>query len=155
MARMTMVHRGGEVKHREDSKCYSYSPIILSILNIGRVEEKSWKEEGVSEGKARYIIMIHLCIKILLYIILTALLFEDAKLPGVILSEPPRKVNITSRGKEANFLDEMGMSLSIPKNATTKDEQLDLATSFSGAYETPNDICPVSPAYGYEDSGFE
>ena len=79
--------------------------------------------------------------------LLTALLFEDPKLPGVILSEPPRRVNITSRGKEANFLDEMGMSLSIPKNATTKDEQLDLATSFSGAYETPSDICPVSPAY--------
>ena len=78
---------------------------------------------------------------------LIALLGENPKVPGAILSVPLREVSITPRGKEINLEDEIGMSISIPRKAADKDEQIDLATSFSGAYKMPETVESVSPAY--------
>ena len=75
------------------------------------------------------------------------LLHVDPKLPGAILSRPPRKVTITPRGKEVDLLQEIGLSISIPRNATLKDQQLDVAASFSGACTMPADMASVSPEY--------
>ena len=69
------------------------------------------------------------------------LLPEPAAQPGAILSRPPRKVTITPRGKEIDLLQEIGLSISIPRNTTLKDQQLDVAASFSG------DVASVSPEY--------
>ena len=70
----------------------------------------------------------------------------NPKLPGVILSEPMREVTITSRGKEID-LDEIGISISIPRNSTITEEKINLATSFSGTDEIPGDMEGVSPSY--------
>jgi len=83
---------------------------------------------------------------------LTGLLHKDPKLPGAILSEPPRRITITPRGKEANLQEEMGVAISVPRNATVRDEHVDISTSFAGAYETPEGIASVSPAYTIETS---
>ena len=77
----------------------------------------------------------------------TGLLHVNPKLPGAILSEPPREITITPRGKEVNLEQEMGVSISIPRNATEKEEQMYLTTSFSGAYEMPDGVESVSPGY--------
>lgn len=70
-------------------------------------------------------------------------------MPGVILShsQPLRAVTITPRGKEIDLEDEIGISISIPRDAVAKIAQLNIATSFSGAYETPGGMESVSPAY--------
>ena len=46
----------------------------------------------------------------------------------------------------------MGISISVPRNATVRDEQVDLTTSFSEAYEMPAGVESVSPAYSIETS---
>ena len=81
-----------------------------------------------------------------------ALLQASTKLPGAILSEPPREVTITPRGKEVNLEEEMGMSISVPRNATVEDERINLTTTFSGANEMPAGVEPVSPDYSIETS---
>ena len=78
------------------------------------------------------------------------LLHVDPKLSGAILSQPPRKVTITPRGKEVDLLQEIGLSISIPRNATLKDQQLDVAASFSGACTMPADVASVSPEYSIQ-----
>ena len=80
------------------------------------------------------------------------MLHKDPKLPGAILSEPLRKITITPRGKEVSLEQEMGVSISIPRNAVVKEEQLDLATSFSDSYQMPDGVESVSPAYIIETS---
>ena len=82
----------------------------------------------------------------------TALLHEDPKLPGAILSQRPKKVAITSRAKEIDLKEEMGMAISIPRNAAVREEQIQLTASFSGAYKLPEDVTSVSPAYIIETS---
>ena len=62
------------------------------------------------------------------------------------MSEAPRRVTITFRGKEIDLKEEMGVAISIPRNAA------DLTASFSGAYKTPEDVTSVSPAYIIETS---
>ena len=77
-----------------------------------------------------------------------AILHLDPVLPEVILSVPPRKVDITPRDKEINFADEIGVSISVPRNATTKKvEQIDIATSFLETCEVPDSTEPISPMY--------
>ena len=61
--------------------------------------------------------------------------------------EPPRQVTITSKGGEINLMDEIGITITFPRNSTTKDEQLNLATGFSGSCEMPKGVESVSPAY--------
>ena len=68
------------------------------------------------------------------------------------MSEPLRKVTFTSSGKEIDLKEEMGMAISIPSGAPFKDEEIELAASFSGAYKTPEDVTSVSPAYIIETS---
>lgn len=74
----------------------------------------------------------------------------DPKLPRAILSESPRKIGITPRGKEIDLQDEMGMSISIPRDAMITEEQIHLATTFSGAYSMREDVESVSPAYSID-----
>jgi hypothetical protein len=77
-----------------------------------------------------------------------ALLREHQDLPGVILSSQPLKfTRVTSRGTEINQEDEIGASISIPRNAVDRDMDIGLAASFSGSHEVPADMEPVSPAY--------
>ena len=70
-------------------------------------------------------------------------------MPGAILSETPRRVAITPRGKEIDLWEEIGMSISIPRNAAVEDDQIDLAASFSGTYDDvlPENVESVSPTY--------
>ena len=72
---------------------------------------------------------------------------EDPKLPGVLLSELPRREIVTSKGTEIDLKNEIGVSISIPEDSTRKEQSLDLATGFSGVYEMPNGVQSVSPAY--------
>lgn len=71
----------------------------------------------------------------------------DPEIPKAILSDPPRRVAITPSGKEIDLQEEIGLSISIPKDAMVTDEQIRLATSFSGAYSIQDDVESVSPAY--------
>lgn len=75
------------------------------------------------------------------------LLQLDPKLPGVILSEPPRQKTITSKGGEIDLEEEIGSSIVVPRNSTARDEPVDFATGFSGLYELPEGVESVSPAY--------
>ena len=54
---------------------------------------------------------------------------------------------ITSVAKEIDLKEEMGMAISIPRNAAAREEQIELTASFSGAYKLPEDVTSVSPAY--------
>ena len=58
-------------------------------------------------------------------------LFELPEAPGVIFSEPPRQETITSEGGEINFEEDMGVFISIPKDATGGDENIDVSTSLA------------------------
>ena len=60
---------------------------------------------------------------------------------------PPRQETITPKGGEINLKDEIGATLSIPRNSTAKDEQVNFTTGFSGSYEMPEGVESVSPAY--------
>lgn len=74
-----------------------------------------------------------------------ALLHEDPRFPGFMLSEPPKEVTITQRGKEISH---DGMSLSIPKNVVANQSaEIVLATSLSGASRMPEGVQSVSPTY--------
>lgn len=75
------------------------------------------------------------------------LLCKHRDLPGAILSQPLKQVVVTSRGKEINCEAEIGASLSIPRNSLVNDVKVGVTASFSGSYETPDDVEPVSPVY--------
>ncbi|ORU94815.1 MAG: hypothetical protein A6F71_09725 [Cycloclasticus sp. symbiont of Poecilosclerida sp. M] len=60
---------------------------------------------------------------------------------------PQRQDTITSKGGEINLKDEIGATLSIPRNSTTKDEPVNFTTGFSGSYEMPEGVESASPAY--------
>ena len=77
----------------------------------------------------------------------TAELKEDPKLPGVLLSELPRLETITSKGAVIDLRKEIGVSISIPENTTQEEQTVELAAGFSGAYEMPEGVQSVSPAY--------
>ena len=49
--------------------------------------------------------------------------------------------------KEIDLKEEMGLAISIPRNAAVRDEQIEITASLSGAYEVPEDVTSVSPAY--------
>ena len=51
-----------------------------------------------------------------------------------------------------DLTEEIGMVISIPRNAAVREEQIDVTASFSGAYELPEDVTSVSPAYIIETS---
>ena len=70
-------------------------------------------------------------------------------MPGIIFSnlDPLKPVTITPRGKEIDLEDEIGMSISIPSGAVTREVQIHIAVSFAGAYVIPEYMEPVSPAY--------
>lgn len=76
----------------------------------------------------------------------------DPERVGVFLSEPPKSVTITPKGKLINLQDEIGISLAIPKGAAVSEAEIDIATSFSVDSEVPNDAVSVSPAYIIEAS---
>lgn len=63
--------------------------------------------------------------------------------PGAIFSGPSMEVTITPA---ATKIEGKGICLSIPENSTDKGESLNIATSFSGDFEIPNDVESVSPA---------
>ena len=71
----------------------------------------------------------------------------DPRIPEAILSETPRKIAITPKGSEISLHNEIGMSISIPKDAMVSEEQIHLATSFAGAYSIEGNVESVSPAY--------
>ena len=58
-----------------------------------------------------------------------------------------KQVTITSEGGEINLNDEMGVTITTPRNSIAKDEQVNLATGFSGSCEMPEGVESVSPAY--------
>ena len=64
-------------------------------------------------------------------------------------------MTITPAGIDVNLEEEMGTSISVPRNAVLKDEKIHLATGFSGAYEMPADVESVSPPYLIEPSNEE
>ena len=66
--------------------------------------------------------------------------------PGSLRQETCQEM-ITSKGGEINLKDEIGATLSIPRNSTAKDEQVNFAAGFCGSYEMPEGVESVSPAY--------
>lgn len=69
---------------------------------------------------------------------------EDPMWPGAIFSESPMEVPITPM---ATKIEGKGITLSFPENSMEREESLNIATSFSGAFEIPDDLESVSPAY--------
>ena len=63
------------------------------------------------------------------------------------MSQPLKEARVTSRGKEIYLEEEIGASLSIPKNSIAGEVKVGLAASFSGSHEIPEDMEPVGPAY--------
>ena len=61
--------------------------------------------------------------------------------------EPLRQETITSKGGEINLKEEIGVTLSIPRNSTTKEEQVNFVTGFRGTCEMPEGVGSASPAY--------
>ena len=61
--------------------------------------------------------------------------------------EPPRQVTITPKGGKIDMKNEMGIAITFSRNSTAKDEQVNLATGFSGSCEMPEGVESVSPAY--------
>ena len=77
----------------------------------------------------------------------TAKLQEDLKLPGFFLSELPRRETITSKGAVIDLRKEIGVSISISEDTTQEEQTVEIAAGFSGAYEMPEGVQSVSPAY--------
>ena len=75
------------------------------------------------------------------------LLHEHHNMPGVLVSQCVKEATVTARGKEIYLEDEIGASISIPRNAVTRNTHFDIAASFSGPYAVPEDVKSVSPAY--------
>lgn len=75
------------------------------------------------------------------------LLHKYCDLPGAILSQPVKQTMVTSRGKEIYREEEIGASLSIPRNSVDSDVEIGLAACFSDSYQVPEDMESVSPAY--------
>ena len=75
---------------------------------------------------------------------------SDPSFPGILLSGGNRKESITAAGKDIICLEDVGISLSIPKDALpSTDPPLDIQIQpcFSGSFEMPDNIKQVSPAY--------
>ena len=68
-------------------------------------------------------------------------------MPGVLLSQATKETMVTPRGKEISLEEEIGASISFPRNSVTENTSLGIATSFSGSYDLPKDMVSVSPAY--------
>ena len=62
------------------------------------------------------------------------------------MSQPLKETRVTSRGKEIYLEEEIGASLSIPRNSVAGEVKVGLAAVFSGSHEIPEDMEPVSPA---------
>ena len=63
------------------------------------------------------------------------------------MSQPLKETRVTSRGKEIYLEEEIGASLSIPRNSVAGEVKVGLAAVFSGSHIIPKDMEPVSPAY--------
>jgi hypothetical protein len=64
-----------------------------------------------------------------------------------------KETTISPRGREIYLEEEIGASVSIPKNAIANDTRLGIATSISGSYDIPGSIKSVSPAYVVSTDG--
>ena len=63
------------------------------------------------------------------------------------MSQPLKEARVTSRGKEIYLEEEIGASLSIPRNSVADEVKVGLAAGFSGSHKIPEDMEAVSPAY--------
>ena len=72
------------------------------------------------------------------------LLHEHHNMPGVLVSQCVKEATVTARGKEVYLEDEIGASISIPRNAVTRNTHFDIAASFSGPYAVPEDVKSVT-----------
>ena len=75
------------------------------------------------------------------------LLSKHQDLPGIILSQPLKQTRVTPRGKEICREDEIGVSLSIPRDSVNWDVDICIGAGFSGSHKVPDDMEPVSPPY--------
>ena len=63
------------------------------------------------------------------------------------MSQPLKEARVTSRGKEIYLKEEIGASLSIPRNSVAGEVKVGLAAVFSGSHILPKGMEPISPAY--------
>lgn len=63
------------------------------------------------------------------------------------MTQPLKLSTITARGQEIYHENEIGASISIPKNSVGKDADLSLGACISGPFCMPDDTKPFSPAY--------
>ncbi len=71
-------------------------------------------------------------------------------LPGISISEGVTRKTVTSEEKCVDRLEESGFSLSFPKDSLPSSDpplEVSIQPCFSGPFELPNSIEPVSPAY--------
>lgn len=66
------------------------------------------------------------------------------------VDQSPRESTFTSKGKEIDFSDDLGVHISIPKDSTTTGGKLEVSTNSFDAYTLPDDVESVSPAYVIE-----
>ena len=75
------------------------------------------------------------------------LLKRHPKLPGVAFSKLPQQETITPEGREINLEEEIGASISVPKEAVLEDKHIQITSSLSGSFLLPDDVESVSPSY--------
>jgi hypothetical protein len=69
--------------------------------------------------------------------------------PGILFSEGVEKETLTSSAKCIN-LDNIGLSFSVPEGALSPTDpplEFEIQPCFSGSWEVPENLVPVSPAY--------
>lgn len=75
---------------------------------------------------------------------------KNPAFPGILFSDGAKKETVTTNAKKIDLLEEVGISLTIPKDALpSTDPPLDLHVQpcFSGSFQVPKDVELVSPAY--------
>ena len=83
-------------------------------------------------------------------IFLHCAVFEnEAKYPGIIISEDEIRDTVTVAGKVIGSEEDHGISISIPENAIEAEESLDVVIQpiFSGSFQLPENMEAVSSAY--------
>lgn len=75
------------------------------------------------------------------------LLSQHHDLPGIIWSQPLQQTRVTSKGTEIYKEEEIGASMSIPRDSVDSDVDIGLGTAFAGSQRVPDDMEPVSPPY--------
>ena len=154
VARLLLKH-GAHLDRQDNEGC---TPLMVACCN-GHKEMASFLiDSGASmqlknyDGKTAYDFALEKnCTDILQFF---TKLRTNPSFPGIFFSEDATKESLTSSAKSIN-LEDVGISLSIPEDALPSTDpplEVRIRPCFSGPWEVPENLEPVSPAYIVEPS---